>query len=327
MRRIRDLKDVRTVAIAGHIRPDGDCIGSCMAMYGYIKENFPQMEPQVYLEAIPPEFSYLVGIETVRSFEDEQMVYDLFIALDCSEKERLGEMKSCFQRAKRTLCIDHHISNKSYATENLIIPEAAATCEVLFYEMEYHSISLDTATALYTGLVHDTGVFKYSNTTEKTMIAAGRLISKGVAFTKLIDESFYQKTYLQHQILGRALLESIRFLDNTCIATVLRKKELDFFGVGAADLNGIVSQLALTKGIECAIFIYEISPHIFKISLRSNSYLDVREIAEHFGGGGHIQAAGCTMMGSEHDVINNISSQIEVQMKKRKKSGIREKIV
>lgn len=318
MRRIRDLKDARTVAIAGHIRPDGDCIGSCMAMYEYIKESYSWMEPQVYLEEIPPEFSYIAGVETIQHQDDGQTEYDLFIALDCSEKERLGEMEHCFDRAKRTLCIDHHISNKNYAMENLVVSDAAATCEILFYEMEYEKISLNTATALYTGLVHDTGVFKYTNTTEKTMIAAGKLISKGVAFTKIIDESFYQKTYLQNQILGRALLESIRFFDKTCIAAVLRKKELDFYGVHSGDLSGIVSQLALTKGVECAIFMYEISPHIFKISLRSNSYLDVREIAEQFGGGGHIRAAGCTMMGNEHDVINNISSQIEVQMEKIK---------
>lgn len=316
MKRLNDLKEIRTVAIAGHIRPDGDCIGACLAMYGYIKENYPAMEPQVFLEAIPPEFSYLAGTEAIRHQEDGQTVYDLFLALDCSEKERLGNMKDCFERAKRTICIDHHISNTNYAMENLVVPDAAATCEILFYEMEYEKLSLSTATALYTGLVHDTGVFKYSNTTEKTMIAAGKLMSKGVAFTKIIDESFFQKTYLQNQILGRALLESIRFFHKTCIAAVLRKKELDFYGVGPRDLSGIVSQLALTKGVECAIFLYETSPHIFKVSLRSNSYLDVSAIAVHFGGGGHVHAAGCTMMGSEHDVINNISSEIAIQLEK-----------
>lgn len=311
-----ELEDIHTVAIAGHIRPDGDCIGSCMAMYWYIKENYPKMEPQVYLEEIPSEFSYLAGVEKIRHQEDEQIVYDLFLALDCSDKERLGSMEDCFDRARKTICIDHHISNTNYAMENLVVPDAAATCEILFYEMEYSKISLHTATALYTGLVHDTGVFQYSNTTEKTMLAAGKLISKGVPFTKIVEEGFYQRTYLQNQILGRALLESIRFFDKKCIVAVLRKKELDFYGVGPGDLSGIVSQLALTKGIECAIFMYELSPHVFKISLRSKEYLDVRAIAAHFGGGGHIRAAGCTMMGSEHDVINNISSQIEIQMEK-----------
>lgn len=316
MKRMNKLENIRTVAIAGHIRPDGDCIGSCIAMYWYIKENYPMMEPQIYLEEIPPEFSYLAGVEEIRHQEDGETRYDLWIALDCSDKERLGDMGKGFDRAKKTLCIDHHISNTHYAMENLVISDAAATCEILFYEMEETKISLRTATALYTGLIHDTGVFQYSNTTERTMLAAGKLLSKGVPFTKIIQESFYQKTYLQNQILGRALLESIRFFDKKCIVAVLRKKELDFYGVGPADLSGIVSQLALTEGIECAIFMYETLPHVFKISLRSKEQLDVSAIAAHFGGGGHIRAAGCTMMGSEHDVINNISSQIEIQMEK-----------
>lgn len=316
MKQMNECKDVHTVAIAGHIRPDGDCVGSCMAFYQYIKENYPEMEPQVYLEEIPPEFHYLANVDQVKQAEDGQTEYDLFIALDVSDKDRLGCMVDCFDRAKRTLCIDHHISNTKFAMKNLVIPDAAATCEILFYEMEYEKISQDTATALYTGLVHDSGVFKYSNTTEKTMTAAGKLISKGVPFTKIIEESFYQKTYLQNQILGRALLESIRFFDKKCIAAALRKKELDFYGVGSSDLSGIVSQLLLTKGVECAIFMYETSPHVFKISLRSKDYLDVSAIASHFGGGGHVRAAGCTMMGNEYDVINNISTQIARQMEK-----------
>jgi len=316
MKRISELNDVRSVAISGHIRPDGDCIGSCMAMYGYIKENYPMMEPQVYLEEIPPKFHYMVNVDYVKPKEDQEITYDLFIALDCGDRERLGENVHLFERAKRTLCIDHHVSTKGFGTENLIVPDAAATCEILFYEMEYEKISKETAIALYTGLVHDTGAFQYSNTTEKTMIAAGKLISKGVPFTHIIEDSFFQRTYLQNQILGRALLESIRFFDKKCIAAVLRKKELDFYGVTSNDLSGIVSQLALTKGVECAIFLYEMKPQVFRISLRSKDYLDVSVIASHFGGGGHIHAAGCTMMGNEHDVINNISSEIEEQMEK-----------
>lgn len=317
MKWIKELKGIRTVAIAGHVRPDGDCIGSCLAMYCYLRENMPEIKVQVYLEEMPSEFHYLSGIETIKQ-EDNHEVYDLFLALDCGDKERLGKFQDCFDRAKHTINIDHHVSNTRFAEENLVKPDAAATCEILFYEMELEKISFDTATALYTGLVHDTGVFKHSNTTESTMVAAGKLIGKGVKFTKIIDDSFYQKTYLQNQILGRALLESIRFFDNQCIATVLRQKELEFYGVDSNDLSGIVNQLIITKGVECAIFLYEVNSQVFKVSMRSKDFIDVSEIASHFGGGGHIRAAGCTMTGSEHDVINNISSEIAKQMKQLK---------
>jgi len=180
--------------------------------------------------------------------------------------------------------------------------------------MEEARISKSTAECLYTGIIHDTGIFKYANTTENTMYAAGKLISKGIDFNKIIDDSFYRKTYIQNQILGRALLESMTFLHGKCIVSGIRAKDMEFYQVTNKDLDGIIEQLRVTEGVECAIFCYEIGIHEYKVSMRSNSYVDVSQIAAYFGGGGHIRAAGCTMNGSFHDVINNLSLQIERQI-------------
>ena len=146
------------------------------------------------------------------------------------------------------------------------------------------------------------------------MEIAGELLSHGIDCAKIIDDSFYRKTYVQNQILGRALLESILFMDGRCIFSALSKKELDFYGADSKDVDGIIDQLRITAGVECAIFIYEKSPQEFKVSLRSNQIVDVSKIASYFGGGGHIRAAGCTMMGSSHDVLNNLSKLIAQQM-------------
>jgi len=110
--------------------------------------------------------------------------------------------------------------------------------------------------------------------------------------------SFYKKTYVQNQILGRALLESVTFLDGKCIFGALRQKDMNFYGVTSADLDGIVDQLRVTEGVECAIFLYETENHVFKVSMRSNHLVDVSKVAAFFGGGGHVRAAGCTMSGS-----------------------------
>lgn len=324
MKLLNNITDVQSIAISGHVKPDGDCIGSCLGLYQYIKENYPELEVDVYLEDVPPEFHYLAGAEEVKKNQDGLKVYDLFIALDCGDMDRLGFAGGYFARAKKSVCVDHHISNTAFAMENIVVPQAAATCEILFDEMEPDKISLETACALYTGLIHDTGVFKHSNTTEHTMTVAGKLIGLGVPFTKIINESFYQKTYLQNQILGRALLESIRFMDGKCIATVLRRKELDFYGVNNNDLGGIIDQLIITEGVECAIFLHETDPQVFKVSMRSKEYLDVSTIAVRFGGGGHVRAAGCTITGSEHDVINNISLEMERQMKQLEARNVSE---
>ena len=196
--------------------------------------------------------------------------------------------------------------------------EASSASEVVYGFLDLDKISKETAECIYTGILHDTNVFKNSNTTEHTMEVAGKMMSKGINFAKIIDESFYRKTYVQNQILGRALLESVVFLHGTCIFSVVRRRDMEFYGVESTDLDGIVDQMRITEGVEVAIFLYEIENHVFKVSMRSNNYVNVSKVAAYFGGGGHIRASGCTMNGSVHDVINNLSRQIEAQMKEHK---------
>ena len=305
------------IVILGHVNPDGDCVGSCLAVYNYIKEWDSTKAVTVRLERAPSKFSYLSGFDAIETEAGEE-AYDLCICLDSSDEERLGDFKSCFDRSAKTICIDHHITNRGYAQENVIDGHASSACEVVYGQLDESRISKRVAECIYTGIIHDTGVFKYSNTSRKTMEIAGKMMEKGIDFGTIIDGSFYKKTYMQSQILGRALLESITFLDGRCIFSVVRKKDMDFYGVDKSDLDGIVDQLRVIDGIECAIFLYETGIHQFKVSLRSNSIVDVSRIAAYFGGGGHVRAAGCTMSGSVHDVVNNLSAHIEEQLEQEK---------
>ena len=185
----------------------------------------------------------------------------------------------------------------------------------LFYDvLDKERIDVEIAKAIYTGMVTDTGVFKYSNTSPKTMEIAAKLIAYGFDFGSLIDHVFYEKTYLQNQILGRALLESIRLLDGRCIVSVISKQTMDFYGAVSSDLDGIVSQMLLTIGVDCSIFAYETSTLEYKVSLRSNGAVDVAKVAAIFGGGGHQRAAGCSVNGTYHDVINNIMKYVQLQL-------------
>ena len=137
----------------------------------------------------------------------------------------------------------------------------------------------------------------------------------GIDFSRIIDKSFYEKSYVQNQILGRCLMESILIMGGKVIVGYIRKRDMEFYGVEPKDLDGIVQQLRVTKGVEVAIFLHELSPQKFKVSLRSKEKVDVSEIAKYFGGGGHVRAAGVTMEGSSHDVINNITARIALQLK------------
>lgn len=164
------------------------------------------------------------------------------------------------------------------------------------------------------GIAHDTGIFQYSCTSPETMRIAGELMGKGINFSEILEKTYFQKTYVQNQILGRALLESILVLDNKCIISGVRKKEMEFYNITPMDLEGIVSQLRNTKGVEAAIFLYEMGNQEYRVSMRSNGAVDVQKVASYFGGGGHVRAAGCTMQGSFYDVINNLTLHIEEQM-------------
>ncbi|WP_097002826.1 DHH family phosphoesterase [Lacrimispora amygdalina] len=308
------LKDVKNVAILGHVRPDGDCVGSCLAVYNYLEENCPEIDAVVYLEKPSVKFAYLKYIDRIVSDFGTDQSYDLCICLDSSDTLRFGEAVKYLNAAKKSLCVDHHITNTGYGTENVVKGEASSTCEVLFGLLDENKISKAVAECIYTGIIHDTGVFKYDCTSAKTMEIAGKMMEKGINYSSIIDDSFYRKTYIQNQILGRALLESITFHGGRCIFSAISKKDMDFYGVGSGDMDGIIDQLRITEGVECAIFMYETACREYKVSLRSTTDLDVSKIAVYFGGGGHKKAAGCTMTGNIHDVINNLSDQISRQL-------------
>ena len=314
------LEGVSTIAIGGHVRPDGDCVGSCVGLGQYIRENYSDKTVDIYLKDIPESFHFLKGTETIlESVADEEKEYDLFIALDCGDTGRLDYSKPLLDHAKHTFCVDHHISNIGFADVNHIVAEASSTSELVYGLLDEEKISKNVAEALYLGIVHDTGVFQYSCAGPETFRVAAKLLEKGIDGPKIIEDTFYAKSYAQNQVMGRALMESILFLNGVGIASFIRKNVMDFYGVVPKDLEVIVSQLRVTEGVEVAVFMYELKQNEFKVSLRSKSELDVSKIAQYFGGGGHKKAAGFTMAGTPFDVLNNLSKQIEEQLEKLEK--------
>lgn len=297
-RKLMELAEAAgTIAIVGHVRPDGDCVGSCLAVCNYITEQYPEKTVDVYLETPPAKFSYLKQFERICSDPETGKQYDLCICLDSGDRERLGKNVVYLDTAKTSICIDHHITNQGYAAANFVKADASATCELLYDFLDEEKISKEVAECIYTGILHDTNVFKNSNTTERTMQVAGAMMAKGINFSSIIDESFYKKTYVQNQIMGRAVLESVLFLDGKCIFSVVRKQDMDFYGVEASDLDGIVDQLRVTDGVEVAIFLHETENHVYKVSMQLQQLCKCEQGRIVFGGGGHVRAAGCTMSG------------------------------
>ena len=145
----------------------------------------------------------------------------MFIIIDTADKERIGIAGELLNKDINTLVIDHHISNNKYGNINIVEPTASSACEVVYELLEDELISKNTAEALYTGMVHDSGVFKYQSTSKRTMEIAGNLIEKGIEITDIIDEGFYARSYVQNQVLGKALMESILLFDGKCIVSTV----------------------------------------------------------------------------------------------------------
>ena len=312
---LKECKDAKRIGISGHVRPDGDCVGACLGLWQYLEKCFPAAEVQVFLERPADIFKDIKGFGEIDSDFPEEPPFDVFFVLDCAA-DRLGEAQKYYNTAGKTINIDHHVSNKGCGQLNHIRPEVGSTSELIYDLMDTERLDRELAMALYAGIIHDTGVFQYSNTTPATLEKAAKLIGYGFDFPKLIAETFYQKTYVQAQVMGRALMESIRFLDGACIVSAIDRKTMDFYNVEPKDLDGIVSQLRNIEGVDCAIFMYETNVLEYKVSLRSSEKLNVAEVAAYFGGGGHARAAGCNLTGTFHDCVNNLSLHIEKALKK-----------
>ena len=306
------LADAKTVAISGHVRPDGDCAGSCLATYNYIKEYFPHIAVDLYLEEIPAVFSFLQRSEEILHESPEHEPYDLFIIQDCSDSSRLGDFEKYFMQAKRTFCIDHHVSNQEFADANYIFPKASSTAELVYELLDEDKITKQIAECIYVGMIHDSGVFQYSSTSAKTMNIAGKLMEMGINFSEIVDTTFYTKSFEQNRILGQALLNAKLLSDGKIITSAITKTEMEQFHVSPKQLDGIVNQLRITKGVEVAIFLYELEDG-YKISMRSNGKADVARISMAFGGGGHVRAAGVSMKGTEEEILSKIVPMIEEQ--------------
>lgn len=308
------IRGMHSIGIAGHVRPDGDCVGSCLGVYNYIRTYYPDIDVRIYLEPIPNIFKFMNDSSQIRSEYTDEIIFDLFIALDCGDAGRLGEANKYFESARHTVCIDHHLSNQSFAEQNYIFPEASSASELVFELIDPEKITKEIAECLYTGIVHDTGVFQYSCTSAKTMNIAGILMDKGIDYSRIIDETFYAKTFEQNQVLGYALLNSRLYLDGRVIASCVTDEVMHRYHVLPKHLDGIVSQLRVTKGVEVAIFLYQTGDNSFKVSTRASGDVNLAEIAMKFGGGGHAKAAGFSMDGEPEQIIGLINEEIKKQL-------------
>ncbi len=293
---LKECEGAEYIGISGHIRPDGDCVGSCMALYLYLTKKLPQAHIYVYLEKAALTFTHIARINEIDTEYRSAPRYDVFFCLD-TEPARLGKAESLYRSAAVKVNIDHHQTNPGDGDVFLVRPEVGSCAEVLYELLPKEEIDDEMALALYLGIIHDTGVFQYSNTRPETLQIASRLMERHIDFSRLIQESFYQKTWKETQAMAYVLLHTERLFKGRVALGHITLKEMHDLGVTSSDLSGIVSELRNIAGVECAVFMYELPTGVCRVSLRTAETVDATKIAERFEGGGHIRAAGCNIKG------------------------------
>lgn len=296
---MNDVKEVfnlinnsKNICIAGHKAPDGDCIGSVMALYESLKTF--KKELTICIDgSIPYNYKSLVN-ESLIAKDVENSEFDLLIVLDCSDAERLGKFNDIFKKAKKSVCIDHHKTNVGYADINIIDASMSSTGELLYDVLKAWNIciSKEAATYIYISILTDTGKFSYSNTSSETHRKTAEIIDLGVDIAE-IDNIVYNS---KPSNVVKAFIECIGnielYYDNKFGITYITNDILDKNNVEMGDIDGIVEFIREIKEVEVSCVLKEYEVDNTKVSLRSKNGIDVSAISLKFGGGGHARAAG-----------------------------------
>lgn len=303
------MRSAESFLVVSHVQPDGDAISSTVVV-GWLLQKLGKSAVLINEDELPSRLSYLYQFDSIINYKlsPPEQTYDAIIAIDCADYRRIGEVSGSFAPEAKLLNIDHHPTNNGFGAVNVIRAEAAATVEILFDLIERAGISLDLdcATAIYTGLLTDTGGFRYSNTSPRVMEIASRLLAVGVSGNELADHLLEKMTMAKLKLLQIAL-NRLEFTDNLEIGWVfIGKDDLRDTGAVSEDLEGIVNYALNVDGVEVGILFKETEDGAVKASLRSAGKANVAAIAQSFGGGGHVRAAGCRLEGPLSDAISHL---------------------
>jgi len=313
---LRDfIKERDGFTIIAHISPDGDAIGSSLALLWLLKK-LGKLAEAVCNDPIPAIYAFLPMAEAML-LPENAAGYENVITVDCADKSRLGSASAIFDAAECTYNIDHHPTNDAYAQRNAIDSDAAATGELIYRLTKSFGIEIDAdfASCLYTALMTDTGNFAYSNTTAETMRIAGDLLGAGADGYEL-NLRIYRNTSLERLMLLRQAIGNLKLYEDGRVGiTSLSRKEIEDSGAREDDTEGMVDCVRDIESVEIAVFIKQGSACGWKVSLRSKLCADVGAVAAGMGGGGHERAAGYTADGQLDAVWANALARAKEALK------------
>lgn len=310
---LKCIKKSKNIVIVTHENPDGDAVGSSLAMYHALKglkKNVDIIIPE-YAKC----FNELPGIDEV--IKESDKVYDLAISLDAATDKLLNVWVKYFREADQRIVIDHHSTNTMFGDINYVDLSAPACAQVVYMLIKHYrwKITPEIGTCIMAGIITDTGGFQYSGVSKDTFNIAAELLDVGVNISKVYKKVFDTKTRSSFE-LRRIAIDRMEFLEDGKIAfTYITNEDERKVNAGVGDYEGIVSEGRSIEGVEVSIFLHELKDGEFKISLRSNSYVNVSDVCIMFGGGGHIRAAGAKMTADPLVIRDKVVNEVKRQLK------------
>ncbi len=305
MELIDSIAAAHKVLIVGHMRPDGDCLGAGLALYHVVK-NEGKIAEVVYDSELPEHYAFMPDFDIINKNTGG---HDLLLVVDCGDELRMGKYHKLLKKIK-SIQFDHHITNNGFADSNYVFPQKSSTCEILSeILLAENKVDKTVASYLYIGLSTDTGHFMHNNVTHNVFDLASELMKCGADAYNINIALYRSKTVDKTKLIGRAI-ESMRFFadDSICVISI-RPNDLIETNCKLADTEGLID-LAMDIGcVKIAVCMTEQPENKYKVSFRSKGF-NVAECAAVFGGGGHIQAAGCVVCGSYEDVLVRIVKAI-----------------
>lgn len=300
-----------TFLIAAHENPDGDAVGSSLALAIFLSSMGKDVT--IYsCDLLPENYSFLPMAETIL-YEIPDRKYDICFVLDAGDLCRAGKKLGNCNRIGKIINIDHHPDNRNFGTINLVDSNASATGVLVYRIMTAagYSIDYNTALCIYTAIVTDTGSFRYSNADQEAFQISGQMVSKGIN-PWFVAEKLYESQPRQRLDLLSLALSTLHVADRGDVASITVSLDMYEKTGATSDLtDGFINYPRSIRGVEVAVFFREIENGMFKVGFRSKGKVDVSALAAAFGGGGHHNAAGCKIAGSIEDAMNKIISYVE----------------
>ena len=310
--------------ITTHINPDADAIGSCLGFYSLVTK-LGKKSKIINLNSTPYYLKFLDPQNVIETFDKEKHaaqfeLFDVLVALDFQQLNRIGQMQNYFRGSSKVkLCIDHHEFPENF-TDNLFIDiDYASTGEMIFDLVKFMNVPIDynMAQALYAAIMTDTGSFRFDRTTSKTHLRIAQLLETGINPNAIYREIYDSGKIEKLRLLGKTLL-SLQFNSTKQIAFMeIRQNDLLDFGISEADTEGFVNYCLSIVDVKVGLLFFE-TKEGFKVSLRSVGNIPVNKVAQQFGGGGHMNAAGIRMEGAK---IEDYQSKIIYEIEKYLKEG------